>query len=92
MKLVVRTQTYHDDLDAIEAYIAQDNPKAGADMWLYIDDQVELLADPTFSRKTGRVDGTLELVLHPNYIVILEEDATTVTVLNVVHARKKYPC
>lgn len=91
MKLVVRTQTYHDDLDAIEAYIAQDNPKAGADMWLYIDDQVDLLSDPTFSRKTGRVDGTLELVLHPNYIVILEEDATTVTVLNVFHARKKYP-
>lgn len=91
MKRVVRTQTYHDDLDSIEAYIAQDNPKAVAEMWLYIDDQVELMADPTFVRKTGRVDGTLELVLHPNYIVILEEDATTVTVLNVVHARKKYP-
>lgn len=38
MKLVVRTQTYHNDLDSIEAYIVKDNPKAGADMWLYIDD------------------------------------------------------
>ena len=92
MKLVVRTQTCHDDLDAIEAYIAQDNPKAGADMWLYIDDQVDNLADPAIYRKKGRVDGTLELVLHPNYIVILEEVATTVIVLNVVHAREKYPC
>ena len=61
MKLVVRTQTCHDDLDAIEAYIAQDNPKAGADMWLYIDDQVYILADPTIYRNKGRVDGTLEL-------------------------------
>ena len=68
MKLVVRTQTCHDDLDAIEAYIAQDNPKAGADMWLYIDDQVYILADSTFYRKKGHVDGTLELMLHTNTI------------------------
>ena len=29
MKRVVRTQTYQDDLDAIEARIAEDNPIAG---------------------------------------------------------------
>lgn len=91
MKQVVRTQTYQDDLDAIETYIALDSPKAGADMWLHIDDQVEQLADPNYPRRPGRVAGTSELVAHPNYIVILEEDATTVTALNVVHARKKYP-
>jgi len=91
MKRVVRTQTYQDDLDAIEARIAEDNPVAGMDMWLHIDDQVELLADPNFPRKPGRVRGTFELVAHPNYIVILEDDATTVVVLNVVHARQKYP-
>lgn len=49
------------------------------------------MADPNFPRRPGRVAGTFELVAHPNYIVILEEDAATVTVLNVVHARKKYP-
>lgn len=91
MKRVVRTQTYQDDLDAIENHIAQDSLRAGADMWLHIDDQVAQLADPNFPRRPGRVAGTFELVAHPNYIVILEEDAATVTVLNVVHARKKYP-
>lgn len=91
MRRVVRTQTYQDDLDAIENYIAQDSLRAGTDMWLHIDDQVELLADSNFPRRPGRVAGTFELVAHANYIVILEEDATTVTVLNVVHARKKYP-
>jgi toxin ParE1/3/4 len=91
MKQVVRTQTFQADLDAIEAYIAEDSPKAGVDMWLHIDDQVELLADPNSPRRPGRVAGTSELVAHSNYIVTMEEDATTVTVLNVVHARKKYP-
>jgi toxin ParE1/3/4 len=93
MKRVVRTRTYHEDLDAIEAHIAKDSPSAGAgaDMWLFIDDQVGKLADPKFPRRPGRVAGTVELVAHENYIVILEEDATSVTALNVVHARKKYP-
>jgi toxin ParE1/3/4 len=91
MKVVVRTQSYHEDLDVIEAYIAKDSQRAGADIWLHIDDQVEKLADPKFPRRPGRVAGTFELVAHENYIVILEEDATTVTVLDVVHARKKYP-
>jgi toxin ParE1/3/4 len=91
MKKVVRTEAYLADLDDIEAYIAQDNAQAATDMWLYIDDQVTKLADPNFPRRLGRVKNTKELVAHPNYIVILKEDATTVRALNVVHARKKYP-
>jgi plasmid stabilization system protein ParE len=91
MKQIMRTQSYRDDLDAIEAFIAQDKPQAGVDMWLLIDDQVQQLADPVLTCRPGLVAGTVELVAHPNYIVILEEDATTITALNVVHARKKYP-
>lgn len=60
-------------------------------MRLHIDDQRAQLADPNFPRKRGRVRGSFELVAHENYLVILEEDAKTVTVLNVVHARQKWP-
>lgn len=91
MKEVVRTQSYQGDLDSIESTITEDNPTAGIDMWLHIDDQVTQLADPNFPRKRGRVKGTFELIAHENYVVILEEDAKTVTVLNVVHARQQWP-
>lgn len=91
MKRVVRTQSYQDDLEKVEARIAKDNPAAALDMWFHIDDQVAQLADPNFPRKAGRVKGTFELVAHANYIVILEEDAHTITVLNVVHARQQWP-
>ncbi|MGE4340561.1 MAG: type II toxin-antitoxin system RelE/ParE family toxin [Pigmentiphaga sp.] len=91
MKTVVRTQTYLADLEAIEAYIAQDNPGAAVEMWFLIDDQVEKLADSKFPRRRGRIAGTKELVAHENYVVILIEDAATVTALNVVHARRKFP-
>ena len=91
MKKVVRTQTYLEDLDAIEAYIAPDNPGAAVEMWFHIDDQVEKLADSKFPRRRGRIAGTKELVAHENYVAILIEDAATVTALNVVHARRKFP-
>ena len=91
MKQVVRTASYKADLDAIEAFISEDNPVAAMDMWFHIDDQVDKLADPNFPRRPGRVPETMELVAHENYIVIMEEDATTVTVLNVVHARQQWP-
>ena len=91
MKRVIRTLTYRNDLDTIEARIAQDNPDAAVDLWFEIDDQVEALADPNFPRRPGRVEGTFELVAHPNYVVVLEEDDATVTALNVVHARQKWP-
>lgn len=91
MKQVVRTQSYQDDLESVETRIAQDNPAAAAEMWFHIDDQVSQLGDPNFPRKPGRVKDTFELVAHANYIVILQEDAKTVTVLNVVHARQQWP-
>ncbi|MDE2429601.1 MAG: type II toxin-antitoxin system RelE/ParE family toxin [Burkholderiales bacterium] len=93
MKQVKRTQTYLDDLNAIEAHIiARGDPQGAADLWLQIDGQVDLLTDPNHPRRKGLVvPGAIELVAHPNYLVILDEDATTVTVLNVLHVKRKFP-
>jgi plasmid stabilization system protein ParE len=91
MKRVIRTTPYTVNLDAIADEVAKDNPEAALNLWFHIDDQVEKLADENFPRRPGRVKGTRELVAHPNYIVILEEDAAVVTVLNVVHSRRQWP-
>jgi toxin ParE1/3/4 len=89
--IVLRTARYRASLDAIEAYIAQDNPSAAADTWLAIDDQVQGLSDPNFPRRLGRVSGTLELVAHENYVVILQQHGDTVTALDVLHVARQYP-
>ena len=93
MKRVVRSESYLQDLNAIEERIAaQGNPQAAADLWLEIDDQVAKLADPNHPRRRGLVVlGATELVAHPNYVVILDEDVSTVTVWNVLHVKRKYP-
>ncbi len=88
MKRVIRTTPYIFNLEAIADEVAKDNTTAAVDLWLNIDDQVAKLADENFPRRRGRVKGTSELVAHPSYIVILQEDTATVTVLNVVHSRR----
>nr|WP_315209838.1 type II toxin-antitoxin system RelE/ParE family toxin [uncultured Albidiferax sp.] len=88
---VVRSDQYLLDLMAMHDTIAMDNPDAAMDMFLDIDDQVTHLADPNFPRRKGRKPGTLELVVHPNYIVVLEQNASTVIALALLHVAKQYP-
>lgn len=91
---VIRRPEYREDLDAIEAWIAQDNPSAAIDMWLLIDEQVDQLADPNFPRRAStRVAGAFELVAHENYIVYFDQDERdcTVTVRAVVHVARQFP-
>ncbi len=88
---VLRKPRYWESLQAIEHYIAQDNPEAALDMWFTIDDQVGQLADPNFPRRRGRVPGTLELVAHPNYVVILVQDDNSVTAIEMLHTARQYP-
>ncbi len=91
---IFRRPQYRDDLDAIEAWVARDNPLAAADLWLLIDDQVSKLADPLFPRRTSsRIPGAWELVAHENYVVYFDQaDAgCTITVLTVVHVARQFP-
>ncbi len=41
--------------------------------------------------RPGRVSGTRELVAHPNYIVVYRVTDDRIEIVNVVHARQKYP-
>ncbi len=91
---VERRPEYRQDLDAIEAWIAQDIASAAIDMWLLIDVQVDNLADPNFPRRTStRVRAAHELVAHENYIVYFDqnEDQCVVTVHALVHVARITP-
>jgi len=86
-----RAEPYRLDLQDVHDYIAQDNPDAAMALLLHIEDQVEHLADPNFPRRQGRMPDTLELVVHPNYVVIMQQTDTTVTLLNLLHVARQYP-
>ena len=91
---IIRRPEYREDLDAIKAWIARDNVSAAVAMWLLIDDQVELLADPNFPRlPSTRATGAHELVAHENYIVYFDQDENncSITVRAVVHVPRQFP-
>ena len=91
---IIRRPEYREDLDAIVAWIARGNASAAAAMWLLIDDQVEQLPDPNFSRRPStRVPEAHELVAHENYGVYFDQDDSTctITVLAAVHVARQVP-
>ena len=88
---VYRSDRYLSDLQAVYDYIEQDNPDAAMSMLLLIDEQVDSLRDPNFPRRRGRKTGTLELVAHPNYVVVITQTKTAVSALAIMHVARQYP-
>lgn len=76
---------------AIITFIAGRNALAAADLRERIELCAERLVDHPFLYRPGRVAGTREAVVHPNYIVIYRVTDEAVEVLNVVHSRQLYP-
>ena len=79
------------DLIAIVDYISDDNPDAALALMDEIQGKVEQLPAHPKRCRPGRVNGTRELVVRPNYIVIYAETPAAVTVLRVLHAAQMWP-
>ena len=79
------------DLMAIVDYVSDDNPDAALALIEDIQGKVAQLPDHPKRGRPGRVDGTRELVVRPNYIVIYAEKQAVVTVLRVLHAAQMWP-
>ncbi len=80
------------NLDAEIAYIAERDPRAAIETAARLFDIVERLADFPESGRLGRVDGTRELVV-PDlpYILPYRVTATTVDIIRVFHAARRWP-
>lgn len=79
------------DLLSIVDYMSDDNPDAAQALKDEIEAKVSRLPDHAQLYRTGRVDGTREMVVRRNYIVVYTEDASAVTVLRVLHAAQQWP-
>ncbi len=80
-----------DDLDQIITYIAERDVAAAERLQHAVEDCAERLADHPFMYRSGRVAGTREAVVHPNYILIYRVTEHAVEVVSLVHARQEYP-
>ena len=79
------------DLAAILDYVANRNPQAAVALYNQIDRLVSQLPQHPDLYRPGRVAGTRELVVHPNYIIVYRIRARTIEILSVMHSRQRYP-
>ena len=79
------------DLRQIVSYIAERNPDAAERLRAAIEYAAEGL--PTFPHRhrPGRIAGTREVVVHPNYILIYRVGLQRIEIVSVIHARRNYP-
>ena len=80
-----------DDLDDILTYIAERDIGAAERLYAAIEACAERLPEHPFMFRPGRVPGTREAVVHPNYILIYRVTTDAVEIVNLVHARQRYP-
>lgn len=80
-----------DDLETIIGYIAERNLPASERLQAAIEACAETLTRQPLAFRPGRIDGTREAVVHPNYILIYRVAGDAAEIVNVVHARQRYP-
>jgi toxin ParE1/3/4 len=80
------------DRDAIFDYLEADSPQAAITVDERIREQVEGLGQFPESGRTGRVDGTRELVIQRTpYIAAYRITGDTVRILRVLHGARQWP-
>jgi len=78
-------------LEAALEYIAERNGTAADRLAAEIEACAKRLARHPNMYRPGRVPGTREAVVHPNYILIYRVTAEAVEIISLVHARQQYP-
>lgn len=79
------------DLETILIYIADRNPTAAFDLQDEIEQATSQLPQHPYLYRHGRVAGTRELVVHPNYLIVYRVTSAAVEIVNVLHTRQQYP-
>lgn len=79
------------DLMEIIDYIEQRNPLAAATLHREVLHAVESLPSAPFLFRAGRISGTRECIVHPNYLIVYRVGIETIDVVRVLHARQAFP-
>ena len=91
MLTLIWRESARQEARAIFTYIAERNLAAAEWLQAAIDLCAEGLTERPYMYRPGRVPGTREAVVHPNYIIVYRVTAEAVEIVNLVHARQQYP-
>ena len=80
-----------DNLVAIVSHIEKDNAERAKSFALEIQAKTNSLAKFPGIGRAGRVRGTRELVIHPNYIIPYRVRSNVVEILRIQHVARRWP-
>ncbi|WP_261935289.1 type II toxin-antitoxin system RelE/ParE family toxin [Sphingomonas bisphenolicum] len=78
-------------LENVIDYIEIRNPAAADRIGAAIRYPADRLSDHPYLHRPGRVPGTREAVVHPNYILVYRVMADRIQILALHHSRQQYP-
>jgi toxin ParE1/3/4 len=76
------------DWEAIVDHVAHDNPLAAIELGDTINERGAEL--PALYR-VGRVKGTREMVVHPNYVVVYRVRRDSIEIVRALHSAHRWP-
>jgi len=79
------------DRERIMDFIARDKPFAALALDEDFEAHAERLTVNPLLYKPGRMAGTREIVVRPNYVMVYRVEGETVTILRVMHAAQQWP-
>ena len=78
-------------LDNIVQYIRDRNAAAAERLEQSFQTSVERLCAMPMIGRPGRVPGSREWVVHPNYLIVYRVTEATIDIIRVLHSRQRYP-
>ncbi len=89
---IIWLSSAQNDLRLIRDYIFTENPQAAKKVALRLLDKTALLADMPEMGRSGRVNGTKELVFQDiPFIVVYQLATERIEVLRILHTSQKWP-
>ena len=88
---VIWSARAEEDLLSIIEFIGERDPWAAERLGQALKESTWPLPEHPHLFRRGRVLGTREIVVHPNYIVVYRVELACIQILNVLHARQEYP-
>ena len=80
------------DLEAVRAYVAQDNPTAAQKLGLRLEQATTLLLTQPGLGRPGRVHGTRELIVSGTpYLIPYRVRGQRIEILRVFHTARRWP-
>lgn len=76
---------------AIINYVSDHSPQGANTLTALLDQTLAQVSAHPHSGREGRVPGTREAIVHPNYLLVYRAETRQIRIINILHTARQYP-